>query len=407
MAMDFFQHQVVLLTGATGGLGGCLLYKLAVVLRVPKVYVVIRKTPEKAIETWATTMPNHINEILQTGSIHFVNGDMTAPRYGLADQDVRAMESDVTIVVNAAANISLKLPLRQLVQENCLSALELGELATGFTKLVSYVQVSSAYALSDLPDGPMEERIYTIGDANQLLNDILSGTTNSSAGFAWPYARSKRLMECLMDQRLSGRLPLLIVRPTGIAPAIKEPFELYLPNASCPLNTFYSRMMYPTGGSALFHAPEGFLTGKNIVDEIPVDLVSNIILQHVRRQTRGVVHTSSQAYIPRTFDDYLDDLERYVPDDWRSRMARPAFTTDRSARQCRVAEFYVIKSRNWLVRTDRSRDLELGGPIGLGIRDHDSEAYTERRVRRIFAETKELMEMKEKRARDQQSQTKL
>ncbi|TIC92559.1 Fatty acyl-CoA reductase 1 [Colletotrichum higginsianum] len=407
MAMDFFQDQVVLLTGATGGLGGCLLYKLAIVLRVPKVYVVIRKTPEKAIETWATTMPNHINEILQTGSIHFVNGDMTAPRYGLADQDVRAMESDVTIVVNAAANISLKLPLRQLVQENCLSALELGELAKRFPKLISYVQVSSAYALSDLPDGPMEERIYPIGDANQVLNDILSGTTSSSAGFAWPYAKSKRLMECLMDQRLSGRLPLLIVRPTGIAPAIKEPFELYLPNASCPLNTFYSRMMYPTGGSALFHAPEGFLSGKNIVDEIPVDLVSNIILQHVRRQTRGVVHTSSQSYIPRTFDDYLGDLERYVPDDWRSRMARPAFTTDRSARQCRVAEFYVIKSRNWLVRTDRSRDLELGGPIGLGIRDHDSKAYTERRVRRIFAETKELMEMKEKRARDQQSQTKL
>ncbi|TQN70652.1 Fatty acyl-CoA reductase 1 [Colletotrichum shisoi] len=407
MAMDFFQHQVVLLTGATGGLGGCLLYKLAVVLRVPKVYVVIRKTPEKAVETWATTMPNHVDEILRTGSIRFANGDMTAPRYGLADHDVRAMTSDVTVVVNAAANISLKLPLRQLVQENCLSALELGELATGFTKLVSYVQVSSAYALSDVPDGPMEERIYPIGDAGQLLNDILSGTTDSSAGFAWPYAKSKRLMECLMDQRLPGRLPLLIVRPTGIAPAIEEPFELYLPNASCPLNTFYSRMMYPAGGSALFHAPEGFLSGKNIVDEIPVDLVSNIILQHVRRQTRGVVHTSSQSYIPRTFDDYLGDLERYVPDDWRSRMARPAFTTDRSARQCRVAEFYVIKSRNWLVRTDRSRDLELGGPIGLGIRDHDSEAYTERRVRRIFAETKELVEMKEKRARDQQAQTKL
>ncbi|KAJ0161301.1 Fatty acyl-CoA reductase 2 [Colletotrichum tanaceti] len=415
MAMDFFQHQVVLLTGATGGLGGCLLYKLAVVLRVPKVYVVIRKTRQQAIETWATTMPNHINEILQTGSVRFVDGDMTAPRYGLADRDVRAMASDVTVVINAAANIGLKRPLRQLVRENCLSALELGELATGFTKLVSYVQVSSAYALSDLPDGPMEERIYPIGDAadaSRLLNDILSGTTGSSAGFAWPYAKSKRLMECLMDQRLSRRLPLLIVRPTGIAPAIKEPFELYLPNASCPLNTFYSRMMYPTtagGDTALFHAPEGFSSGRNTVDEIPVDLVSNMILQHVRRRTRGVVHASSQSYTPRTLDDYLDDLARHVPADWRSRMPRPAFTADRSARQCRVAEFYVIKSRNWLVRTDRSRDLEVGGPIGLGIRDHDIEAFTERRVRRIFAETKELLERKEteKRARDQRSQTKL
>ncbi|GJC79777.1 fatty acyl-CoA reductase 2 [Colletotrichum liriopes] len=405
--MDFFQHQVVLLTGATGGLGGCLLYKLAVVLQVPKIYVVIRKTPEKAIQAWTTTMPNHIDKIQQTGSIKFIHGDLSSPKYGIADHDVRAMESDVTIVINAAANISLRLPLRQVVQENCLSALSLGEMATKFTKLISFVQLSSAYALSDLPDGPMEEKIYPIDDAEQLLDDILSGKTSSSAGFAWPYAKSKRLMECLMDQRLAQRLPLLTIRPTGIAPAIKEPFELYLPNASCPLNTFYARMMYPTGGSALFHAPEGFTSGKNIVDEIPVDLVSNIILQHIQRGTRGVVHTSSQSYIPRTFDDYLNDLELYVPDDWKLKMARPVFTTNRSAQQCRVAEFYVIKTRNWLVRADRSRDLDLGGPIGLGIGDHDIQAFTKKRVRRIFAETKALLEMKEKRAKSQHLETKL
>ncbi|KAK2009465.1 male sterility protein [Colletotrichum eremochloae] len=405
--MDFFQNQVVLLTGATGGLGGCLLYKLAVVLRVPKIYVVIRKTPEKAIQTWSTIMPNHVDEVLQTGSIKFIFGDLAASKYGIVEHDVRTLEKDVTIVINAAANISLRLSLRQCVEENCLSALDLGEMATRFTKLICFVQVSSAYALSDLPDGPMEERIYSIGDADQLLDDILSGKTDGSGGFAWPYARSKRLMECLMDRRLGQKLPLLIVRPTGIAPAIREPFELYLPNASCPLNTFYARMMYPTGGSAVFHAPVGFASGKNIVDEIPVDLASNIILQHVRRGTRGVVHTSSQSYVPRTFDDYLGDLERYVPGDWRLKMARPVFTTDRTARQCRVAEFYVIKTRNWLVKADRSRDLDMRGPIGLDIGDHNLQAFTEKRVRRIFAETKEFLEEKEKRAKSQQLETKL
>ncbi|KAK2052203.1 male sterility protein [Colletotrichum caudatum] len=356
--MDFFQTQVVLLTGATGGLGGCLLYKLSVVLRVPKIYVVIRKTPEKAIQTWSTILPNHVDEILRTGSIKFVSGDLTAPGYGITEDDVRA--------------------------------------------LVCFVQVSSAYALSDLPDGPMEERIYPIGDADQLLDDILSGRTDGKGAFAWPYARSKRLMECLLDRRLGQRLPLLIVRPTGIAPAIREPFELYLPDASCPLNTFYARMMHPTGGSAVFHAPVGFASGENVVDEIPVDLASNIVLQHVRRGTRGVVHASSQSYIPRTLDDYLRDLERHVPGDWRPRMARPVFTTDRAARQCRVAEFYAIKTRNWLVRADRSRDLDMGGPIGLDIGDHDLQAFTEKRVKRIFAETKKLLEAKEERSRSHQ-----
>ncbi|GKT44860.1 fatty acyl-CoA reductase 2 [Colletotrichum spaethianum] len=359
--MDFFRDQVVLLTGATGGLGGCLLYKLVVVLRVPKIYVVIRKTPEKAIQAWAKTMQNHVDEIMHTGSVKFIYGDITTRKYGIADHDVRAMENDVTIVINAAANISLRLPLRQVVQENCLSALDLGEMAMRFTKLISFVQLSSAYALSDLPDGPMEEKLYLVDDADQLLEDIISGKTDNWAGFAWPYAKSKRLMECLMDQKLAHRLPLLI----------------------------------------------GYTSGKNIVDEIPVDLVSNIILQHVSRGTRGVVHTSSQCYIPRTFDDYLNDLERYVPDDWKPKMARPVFTTDRTARQCRVAEFYVIKSRNWLVRADRSRDLEQGGPLGLHFGDHNIQAFTEKRVRRIFTETKELLEMKEKRAKGQQLETKL
>ncbi|KAK2040090.1 male sterility protein [Colletotrichum somersetense] len=405
--MDFFQNQVVLLTGATGGLGGCLLYKLSVVLRVPKIYVVIRKTPEEAIQTWSTIMPNHVDEILRTGSIKFVSGDLTAPRYGITEDDVRALEKDVTIVINAAANISLRHSLRSAVQENCLSALDLGEMATRFTKLICFVQVSSAYALSDLPDGPMEERIYPIGDADRLLDDILSGKTDGKGAFAWPYARSKRLMECLLDRRLGQKLPLLIVRPTGIAPAIREPFELYLPNASCPLNTFYARMMYPTGGAAVFHAPVGFPPGKNIVDEIPVDLASNIILQHVRRGTRGVVHTSSQSYIPRTFDDYLQDLERYVPGDWRLKMAQPVFTTDRTAPQCRVAEFYVIKTRNWLVKADRSRDLDISGPIGLDIGGHDLQVFTEKRVKRIFAETKKFLEAKEKRSKSQRLETKL
>ncbi|KAK1995254.1 male sterility protein [Colletotrichum falcatum] len=405
--MDFFKNQVILLTGATGGLGGCLLYKLAVVLRVPKIYVVIRKTPEKAIQTWSTTMPNHVDDILQTGSIKFISGNLAAPHYGIAEHDVHTLEKDVTIVINAAANISLRQPLRPAVQENCLSALDLGEMATRFTKLICFVQVSSAYALSDLPDGPMEERIYPIGDAEQLLSDILSGKTDGQDGFAWPYARSKRLMECLLDQRLGHRLPLLIVRPTSIGPAIREPFELYMPNASCPGNTFYARMMYPTGGSAVFHAAAGSASGKNTADEVPVDLVANVVLQHARRATRDVVHASSELYIRETFDDHLRNLERYVPADWRLRMAQPVFTTDRGAQQSPVAEFYAIKTRNWLVRTDRSRGLDASGPIGMGIGDHNLQAFTEKRVRRIFAETKEFLEAKEERAKSRQSESKL
>ena len=55
--VSFFKYQVVFLTGATGGLGGCLLYKLAVELPTSKIYILCR-SESKARKSWSRTMPN-------------------------------------------------------------------------------------------------------------------------------------------------------------------------------------------------------------------------------------------------------------------------------------------------------------------------------------------------------------
>jgi alcohol-forming fatty acyl-CoA reductase len=74
---DFYGTQTVFLTGSTGGLGGCLLYKLALVLRTPKIYVLVRGSAEKALERWRPTMPAQVNELIRWASITFVVRDMT------------------------------------------------------------------------------------------------------------------------------------------------------------------------------------------------------------------------------------------------------------------------------------------------------------------------------------------
>ncbi|KAJ5123348.1 male sterility protein-domain-containing protein [Penicillium atrosanguineum] len=55
-AVEWYRDQVIFLTGATGNLGGCLLYKLAVKLPVAKIYVLCRGSVHQATEKWEMSM---------------------------------------------------------------------------------------------------------------------------------------------------------------------------------------------------------------------------------------------------------------------------------------------------------------------------------------------------------------
>ncbi|KAG4428653.1 hypothetical protein IFR05_015866, partial [Cadophora sp. M221] len=108
-------------------------------------------------------------------------------------------------------------------------------------------------------------------------------------------------------------LPLLLLRPSSIGPAIAQPYEMYGPKGSCPVSTLYSRLMRPTGGQSVWHTSAEYPGANNILDEILVDLVANILMQHVYAGTRGVVHASSSSYIPKTLKWFLEQPYKHVP----------------------------------------------------------------------------------------------
>jgi len=179
-------------------------------------------------------------------------------------------------------------------------------------------------------------------------------------------------------------LPLLFLRPTSIGPAIAQPCKMYGPQGSCPISTLYARMMQPTGGKSIWYAPN---RGNNVVDEIPVDLAANILLQHVHSGTRGVVHASSSYYIPKTLQWILEQPFKYLPAHWISRMATPVFVGDKRVEQSKEAKFYRIGSRAWEFRAPSSHHLgSLGGPLKFGLSDHDTDRFAELRIRSIFYE---------------------
>ncbi|KAH6645705.1 male sterility protein [Truncatella angustata] len=379
----FYSSQTILLTGATGSLGGCVLFKLATVLQARRIFVLVRDEVASAISKWRTSMPQQLEEMLISGCITFIIGDMKLPDFGLDATTLEDLRAEVTIVIHAAANISLKSSLRQAMLENVVPALELGRMAGHFPNLISFVQISSAYACSFLPDGPVQETLFPIQDPSGILQAILEGSNDDWGGYSWPYARSKHLMEVLLSSTFP-KLPLLIVRPTSIGPAIDQPFQLYGPPGSIPLDTFFAGLFSLPGQTAVLPAANRSATGANIVDEIPVDLVANILLQHIQLGTRGVVHACSRDYVPKTMNQLIEELYDGTPRLYQKDLVKVKFTQNTTKELSRIAKLYCMSHRDWDFKNDKNKDLEGSGPLGMDLGHHDAVGFARRRIRKIW-----------------------
>ncbi|KAK7049075.1 NAD-binding domain 4 protein [Favolaschia claudopus] len=365
MTMDdpraFFREQTILLTGGTGVLGGCLLYKLTMKLDTRKIYAVVRGSTETAVSQWKETMPEHIEDMLATKKIELVIGDMTKHGFGIEDAILREMAGSVTVIIHAAANINWlsTMPLKETTSNNCLPVLRLAEVAATFGKLAKFVFISTTYANSFLPDGIVEERIYPVGDPEQHLAQILSEGKVSEgvdSGFASPYTFAKHLAEQLLLSR-NRRLPILIVRPSTIGPAVSEPHPYYYRRGSCPVSDYIERYM-SAPDSGIVHVSPHCADGTNVYDEIPVDIVANLTLLHIMHGTDG------------------------------ARGPEFHYVTDKSIKQGRYAEFGKIWARDWRFSNAASKSFRsVKGPLSIALGDHDAaEKFMKERARRISEE---------------------
>ncbi|KAJ7728930.1 male sterility protein-domain-containing protein [Mycena maculata] len=384
----FFQSQTIFLTGGTGGLGGCLLFKLAMRVDTQKIYVLVRGSEARAKAHWASTMPAQIGPMLGTGKIQLVVGDTKERDCGIAPAVLAEMAGCVTLVIHCAANISLTAPVKQSILDNCLPTLALAQLAGTFKKLSKFVHVSTAYANVHLLDGVVEERVYPVGDPERHLSEILDTGSIVQTGvpdFLRPYTLAKHLTERLLLAR-NPRLPLLIVRPSFIAPAISEPYPQYSPPGACPMST-YIRTYMAAPDSGVFRVTSS--TADNVVDEIPVDLVANLLLLHVAHGTTGIVHAGAQSYVPRTLAQLHATILAHIPRP--ERLPQPPFqyVTDACIEEGRYATFWRILGRDLHFSTKASEFLtNIEGPLSIrGLLDgHDAAAFMDERARLVARE---------------------
>ncbi|KAK7048908.1 fatty acyl-CoA reductase [Favolaschia claudopus] len=372
MTMDdpcaFFREQTILLTGGTGVLGGCLLYKLTMKLDTRKIYAVVRVSTEAAISQWKKTMPEHIEDMLATKKIELVLGDMTKHGFGIEEAILREMAGSVSVIIHAAANINWlsTMPLKETTSNNCLPVLRLAEVAATFEKLAKFVFISTTYANSFLPDGIVEEKTYAVGDAEQHLTQILSeGKVSEGAdgGFAAPYTFAKHLAE----------------QGTPAFPSSSR--------GSCPASDYIERYM-SAPDSGIVHVSPHCPDGTNVYDEIPVDMAANLTLLHIMHGTVGIVQAGAESYVKRTMAHFHQDIIGHFPRQDGARGPEFHYVTDKSIKQGRYAEFGKIWARDWHFSNAASKGFRsVKGPLSIALGDHDAaEKYMKERARRISEE---------------------
>lgn len=380
--IEWFRGQNIFLTGATGNLGGCLLYKLATQLPTAKIFVLVRGSVQKAIEAWEQSMPEQVEEIMATCKIQFFLGDLTHPNIGLSSANISLLQNEVTVVINAAGDIALSRNLAETIPINCTAHLTLAALLDTFARLQRFLHVSTTFVTSFLPDGEVKEQVYPLYDdpIEELGKILVTGKSSYNKEFAAPYAMAKHLAECLL---LGGdhEYPILIVRPCLISPAIMEPFPLYGSDGAIPVHSFFQILMGDSEYGPLKLEPT--LPTHVACNEIPVDLVARTCLAHLAEGTTGVVHASAELYVHWTIGELFQRMRRDAPEGAAEKVRKAGIDHG----EVTAPEFFnMIQgfARDWKIECTRSAHLKkVTGPLGLDVGDHDPEVFFKQRIDRL------------------------
>ncbi len=241
----------VLLTGATGFLGGEVLARLLERDEGP-VYALVRADSEEgAAARLESVVASLLGSDERSAKAIAVAGDITSPRLGMSHRQRDRLAERVRRVIHCAASVSFTLGLeesRSINVEGTRRVLDLAATSAARGGIDSFVHVSTAYVAGTHP-----------GDFGEDDLDV-------GQGFRNPYERSKFEAELLVRQR-ALELPIQIVRPSVVVGDSRSGWTPAFNVLYTPLRAF-SRGAYPLI-PARAEAP---------VDIVPVDFVADAIL---------------------------------------------------------------------------------------------------------------------------------
>ena len=174
---------VLLLTGATGLVGGSLLKLLRA--DASRQCAVLVRAPEKA------------RNINASSGLRILKGDITQPRLGLEDRHYAELCDTLTEIVHCAADTRFGIPLENSRKVNINGTAEVLALASKCRRLQKFAYISTAYVVGraegHFPEGPIRHQ----------------------HGFCNAYQQSKYEAEELVEQAM-GEVPIAVFRLSTI-----------------------------------------------------------------------------------------------------------------------------------------------------------------------------------------------
>ncbi|KAG5671313.1 hypothetical protein PVAND_001518 [Polypedilum vanderplanki] len=230
---DFFKGKSVFITGGLGSLGKVTVEKL---LRscpgIENIFLLARPKKNNNVQDRLNELKNsplfanlkeNSPELLK--KIVMIEGDTAKDNLGISEADQKMICEKVSIFINSAASINFNDPLKDAVNTNVRSIMELLKLARKVKNLESIVHVSTSYTnwfCSDNDTVLVEEKFYP---AEYKPNDILKLTETVSEKLLEKvtphilgkhkntYTFTKKLAEEFIKNEKEN-LPITIVRPS-------------------------------------------------------------------------------------------------------------------------------------------------------------------------------------------------
>jgi len=308
---EFLKNQTIFLTGVTGFLGKVLLWKaLNEAGENIKFYVLVRPSKDGNIEQRIEEVFNTkiFDELLRSKPqlkecVIPIQGDITKEDLGLSEHDRKTLEKETTVIIHSAATTKFTENLKLAVQMNVLAVRAMLELGKNCSKLISFVQISTAYVAADTPNLPLiYEEIHPVRYtpfeviqkvANLSLEEADAITAETIHPFPNTYSFTKSLGEHLLIKE-RGNLPICIIRPSIVTAAVCEPLPGWIDVLLGPAGLFIA-----TGVGAL-RVMRG--ASKNVADFVPVDIVCNAILASAWRNVK--LAKESPEEFPRNIPIY-------------------------------------------------------------------------------------------------------